>query len=513
MRPRSSIASSASSDSDGRAPADSRDRRHRESRDTRRPAHSARSSDGCAVVIRQQQHEAEVGIGQLRAAGAVQLVERTVRAQGIAFRLQGQRRQPATARELAAATEEAAQRAVQLGRIDAQPPLHDFVGYGVERGQSRAVPHTSGSEQGGPILARAAPCRRRRLLPREPQPYTGFPRGIDGIHARGGSASARQTPVGSVAMASPRAPGAGRVAVPRRRATRPGRAARVLLREHRQRTGPGAEHRQCADAGSARLHLGRHPGAACTATTATASRCSSTTRNRPDSLPESFVTALAQGEDGRLWVGTNTHYVAEFDPVSSRRVGALHGFRRGERRDMVTALLYQPGRGLWVGTGAGIELYDPVGGARREVLRFTGDPDDDPTVGALHLDQAGRLWAATTTEGLYRIGADLRPERIGRLESTFALWADRDQALWVGASDGVHRLDRDSLSPAPDVAGRWIRPASPAPMACAPSSAMGAVACGWCCGIAVWCVSIPPAARPWRSSTTRKCRPACPNSA
>jgi diguanylate cyclase (GGDEF)-like protein/PAS domain S-box-containing protein len=165
-----------------------------------------------------------------------------------------------------------------------------------------------------------------------------------------------------------------------------------------------------------------------------------------DSLPESFVTALAQGEDGRLWVGTNTHYVAEFDPVSSRRVGALHGFRRGERRDMVTALLYQPGRGLWVGTGAGIELYDPVGGARREVLRFTGDPDDDPTVGALHLDQAGRLWAATTTEGLYRIGADLRPERIGMLESTFALWADRDQALWVGASDGVHRLDRDSLS-------------------------------------------------------------------
>jgi hypothetical protein len=56
-------------------------------------------------------------------------------------------------------------------------------------------------------------------------------------------------------------------------------------------------------------------------------------------------------------------------------------------------------------------------------------------------------------------------------------------------------------------------PASPVLMACVPSSAMGAVACGWCCGIAVWCVSIPPAIRPWRSSTTRKCRPACPNSA
>jgi hypothetical protein len=71
----------------------------------------------------------------LRAAGAVQLVERTIRAQGIAFRLQGQRRQPAMARKLAAATEEATQRAVQLGRIDTHPPLHDFVGYGVERRQ------------------------------------------------------------------------------------------------------------------------------------------------------------------------------------------------------------------------------------------------------------------------------------------------------------------------------------------------------------------------------------------
>jgi diguanylate cyclase (GGDEF)-like protein/PAS domain S-box-containing protein len=167
----------------------------------------------------------------------------------------------------------------------------------------------------------------------------------------------------------------------------------------------------------------------------------------PGSLPESFVTALAQDELGRLWVGTNTHHVAGFDPQGGRRTGAIHATGRGERRDMVAALLPQAGRGLWVGTGAGVELYTPEDGRRREALRFASDPAANARAHALLLDRRQQLWAATD-EGLYRIDpATLAPTRVGAFAAAYALRLGSDGALWIGAADGLHRLPPDATEP------------------------------------------------------------------
>jgi diguanylate cyclase (GGDEF)-like protein/PAS domain S-box-containing protein len=166
-----------------------------------------------------------------------------------------------------------------------------------------------------------------------------------------------------------------------------------------------------------------------------------------DSLPESFVTALAQDDRGLLWVGTNTHFVTPFDPVQGK-VSTLRAIvEGGDRRNMVSSLLFEPGRGLWVGTGAGVELFDPGSGERRVALRFAVDPANNPRANALARDGAGRIWAATDT-GLFRIDAQtLDAELVGSGEHALALHLDAAGALWIGAADGLYRLEPDGELP------------------------------------------------------------------
>jgi diguanylate cyclase (GGDEF)-like protein/PAS domain S-box-containing protein len=156
-------------------------------------------------------------------------------------------------------------------------------------------------------------------------------------------------------------------------------------------------------------------------------------------LPESFVTALVQDGDGQVWVGTNTHYVAQFDPANGVRIGEIRAGRRGERRDMVSALLHEPGRGLWVGTGAGLELYEPGSGERHEVLRFSGAPANNPRTNALAFDAQSSLWIATD-EGLFTLAPRaMEVERVAGIASASALSLDPDGTLWIGTIDGLFR--------------------------------------------------------------------------
>ncbi len=164
------------------------------------------------------------------------------------------------------------------------------------------------------------------------------------------------------------------------------------------------------------------------------------------SLPESFVTALAEDDAGRLWVGTNTHYVAGFDPNRGQVISSGNAASKGERRDIVSALLFESGKGLWVGTGAGVELYDPAAGTRRMALRFTSDPGNNPRTSALEMGQ-GALWAATD-EGLFRIDTTtLAAARVGMLTGAYALHADARGVVWIGAIGGLFRLDAGAKAP------------------------------------------------------------------
>jgi ligand-binding sensor domain-containing protein len=81
----------------------------------------------------------------------------------------------------------------------------------------------------------------------------------------------------------------------------------------------------------------------------------------PDSLPDSYVTALAQDDRGRLWVGSNTRGLVALDPASGKIVATsqIAGVD-AQQRNAISALLFDPARGMWVGTSAGFFISPPA---------------------------------------------------------------------------------------------------------------------------------------------------------
>ena len=168
----------------------------------------------------------------------------------------------------------------------------------------------------------------------------------------------------------------------------------------------------------------------------------------PTSLPESFITALAEDDAGRLWVGTNTRFLASIDLASGRVERHLLARSEGGKghRDRVTGLLHQPGVGLWVSTGQGVELFHPETGLRERRLSFEGDIEGSLRLAGLALQSDGSVLVATH-EGLFLFapGATL-PRRLGPRQRLHALALQDDQA-WIGADDGLYRWRRGEREP------------------------------------------------------------------
>jgi len=97
------------------------------------------------------------------------------------------------------------------------------------------------------------------------------------------------------------------------------------------------------------------------------------------------ITALAETQEGRLWVGTREGL---FKQDSQNQLN-----RAGGPDDSILALIAEADNGIWAGTqGSGLWHINPDG--KVIVLRKAeGLPSD--TVRALHRDQEGRLWMAT----------------------------------------------------------------------------------------------------------------------
>jgi diguanylate cyclase (GGDEF)-like protein/PAS domain S-box-containing protein len=147
----------------------------------------------------------------------------------------------------------------------------------------------------------------------------------------------------------------------------------------------------------------------------------------PDSLPESFVTAVAEGEDGDLYIGTMRSGVVRLERSSGRFLPVPSPEPRRNLRNRVTTLHVDPSRGLWIGSQHGVELMTRDG-RRNDVL--TLDSDLFHAVRDLDLCADGTLLVATA-QGAYAIaGQPLRAERV----------ASADAGTDIGA---VHCLGND----------------------------------------------------------------------
>ncbi|MFZ5704617.1 MAG: ligand-binding sensor domain-containing diguanylate cyclase [Pseudomonadota bacterium] len=178
---------------------------------------------------------------------------------------------------------------------------------------------------------------------------------------------------------------------------------------------------------------------------------------RDNGLPHPVPTALAQDQDGFIWIGTQGG-LARWDGYRFRtyradpeRPGSLHD-------DWIEALHVDARGRLWVGGGAGgLAYYDAM---RDRFVRVRVEP----TTGRVHIakivdDGRSGLWIATDT-GLHHIspygrGAFRFPPALVERRPVRALLRQRDGTLWIGTTEGLFRssasLTTRSAVPLPGV--------------------------------------------------------------
>ncbi|MBS0558058.1 MAG: histidine kinase [Proteobacteria bacterium] len=165
----------------------------------------------------------------------------------------------------------------------------------------------------------------------------------------------------------------------------------------------------------------------------------------PESLSSNGIRGVFEDNRGRLWVNTISGGLNLLDRATWR----FHNWRHQRNdpesiaHDGVFALADAPDGRLWVGTQAGLDLFDPDTGKFAHQILATGGE----FVIALLKARDGRLWAATLGQGLFRqrvdgSGFDPVPGtgRAAPLD-IFSLAQAADGTIWVGARDGLYRVE------------------------------------------------------------------------
>lgn len=130
-----------------------------------------------------------------------------------------------------------------------------------------------------------------------------------------------------------------------------------------------------------------------------------------EQIPDNNITALAEDQQGFLWIGTPSGLI-RYDGYRFRRF-ELHPNAAGQRARgvFVRALLIADDGRMWMGTDAdGVWVFDPASERFSGVLRQPDQPDGllHDNVRALAQDRSGAIWIGTRS-GLNR----WRPDQSG----------------------------------------------------------------------------------------------------
>lgn len=158
-----------------------------------------------------------------------------------------------------------------------------------------------------------------------------------------------------------------------------------------------------------------------------------------DGLPQAQVMALAQDSDGYLWAGTNAGGLARYDGHRWQVFDASSGLPGNS----VSCLSTDPQGGVVVGTNGGAIRFERGSWTRAPTLE--GSPESIVT--AAWALSSSTVWLGT------RAGLRLWDPKSGRIEriaspsgfaktAVYAIAADGEGGLYVGMSGGLARLRR-----------------------------------------------------------------------
>jgi ligand-binding sensor domain-containing protein/signal transduction histidine kinase len=145
--------------------------------------------------------------------------------------------------------------------------------------------------------------------------------------------------------------------------------------------------------------------------------------------PTSLVIAMAQTDDGKIWLGTERRglfYLQEGHVLSAS----------SSRMDTkINCLLPLPNSELWVGTAKGVMRW---GGTK---LTLAGVPPSLLNLNVLSIlrDRDSNIWVGTS-RGLFRFNANGASLLSTTGEPVAALFEDREGNIWIGNTRGLERL-------------------------------------------------------------------------
>ena len=155
----------------------------------------------------------------------------------------------------------------------------------------------------------------------------------------------------------------------------------------------------------------------------------------------------------KLWIGTNTHGLFLLDQSSGSLTGyhRKSGGGRSDSGDRIQEIAQDRNGTLWIATGDGVDMFDPLSGTYREYIPSHQAPGKSMYT-RMSVDSTGTLWIGTADDGLYYVPTSsyrfpryaLRgPSGLPMEMETINRWSDG--SYWIGAEGKLVQIRMEDL--------------------------------------------------------------------
>ncbi|HTX93107.1 MAG TPA: two-component regulator propeller domain-containing protein [Anaerolineales bacterium] len=149
-----------------------------------------------------------------------------------------------------------------------------------------------------------------------------------------------------------------------------------------------------------------------------------------DGLPENYVTALAVAPDNKIWVGTHSGYIAEYDGNSWTTIKRKPG-------DIISCLAIAPDGAVWIGTNRGIDKFD----GKNWNTYTTQQGILDNYIQSIAVTSTGKVWLGMIGGVSSFDGTIWKNKRLEKGKSVSGIIEAPDKTVWFESGDALVHFD------------------------------------------------------------------------